>query len=643
MKLTSVKILLIVLGFMIFFSSTSVKASSAQEPLPPWIVPYLDGHLAERYPDEDYVYLARERTIVVHPDGSYDSTYYQAAQILTFKGVEDKKKIWNNMNGLYATFSFDFARTINGAEEIVSTDESDVIEQFHRNYFIKDHYHRRRCTIPFSDLRIGSIIEYRYTVSYSAEYREGDCWFDFPIQYGFPVLRARVTFRVPKGMKFNTKLRGDIPVRETSRIGDETVEIRFVADDVPALSDEVNAPSRKERAARVMASTFDTWDDFARWFMPTMEEACTVTDEQWEAFREDFKQTLIHQGDLMAIYKFVSGTVYLNSLGLWKTGSHIPGASAVIDFGGENIGGAALMIAMFKRCGIEAYPALVSRRTLEIEAEIVCPRQFDRMLVHVPGRGYLDPMLDDKYRDDLPPYLLEKPVTILRLDGVEATSTPPIGFPGSWILSSKIDLETDGSIVVDERNTYLEHYSAEMREKIMRIPGSRKIKRPEVREYLEKYFTRGDILDWNYHDINALHGPFYIDIRYRSWEHTSRVGKYLLIKLPIRHGGLCETLLREFKERTTPVDIEPLSYRYNCVIKGTSGNRLKALPEPVELENEVGSFQMKFTTSRKGIACQAEFTITKRRIPLEEYPQLRSLLEAHYAALQRQIVFECWR
>ena len=628
---------------MISLSSTSVVASSAQEPLPPWIVPYLDGHLAERYPDEDYVYLARERTIVIHQDGSYDITYYQAAQVLTFKGVEDKKKIWNYMNGLYATFSFDFARTINGAEEIVSTDESDVIDQFHRNYFIKDRYHRRRCTIPFSDLRIGSIIEYRYTVSYSAEYREGACWFDFPIQYKFPVLRARVTFRVPKGMKLNTKLRGDIPVQETRRIGDETVEVRFVADDVPALTDEVNAPKHKERAARVMASTFDTWEDFARWFMPSMEEACTVTDEQWEAFREDLKYTLLYQGDLMAIYKYVSGFVNLNSLGLWKMGSHIPAASAVIDFGGENIGGAALMIAMFRRSGIEAYPALMSRRTLEIEAEIVCPGQFDRMLVHVPGRGYLDPMLDDRYRDDLPPYLLEKPVTILRLDGVEVSSTPPIGFPGSWTLSSKINIETDGSIVVDEKNTYMENYSADMREKIMRIPGGGKIKRPEVREYLEKNFTRGDILDWNYHDISALHGPFYVDIKYRSRVHTSRVGDRLLVKLPIRHSALCKNLLGEFKERTTPVDLEPLSYKYNCVIRGTSGHRLKALPEPVEMENEVGSFRTKFTTSRKGIACQAEFTIKKRRIPLEEYPELRSLLEAHYAALQRQIVFECWR
>ncbi len=597
----------------------------------------------ERYPDEDCVYLAREFTIVVHPDGSYDITYHQVAQILTFRGAKDKKKIWNQMNGLYGTFSFDFARTINGADEIVSTNESDVIDQLHSNYFIKEHYHRRRCTIPFSDLRIGSIIEYRYTISYNAEYREGAYWFDFPIQYGLPVLRARVTFRVPKGMKLNTKILGDIPVKETRRIGDETVEIRFTADEVPALTDEVNAPNSRERAARVMASAFDTWDDFARWFMPSMEKACTVTDEQWEEFQEDFDYQLVREGDLLAIYKYVSGTVNLNSLGLWKMGSHIPAASAVIDFGGENIGGAALMIAMFRRCGVEAHPALVSRRTLEIEAEIVCPTQFDRMLVHIPGRGYLDPMLDDKYRDDLPPYLLEKPVTILRLDGIEVASTPPIGFPGSWTLSSKIDIETDGTIVVDERNTYMENYSANMREKISRIPGSAKIKRPEVREYLEKKFTRGDILDWKYHDINALHGPFYIDVKYRSRAHTSRVGDLLLVKLPIRHSSLCKKLLGEFKERTTPVDLEPLSYRYNCVIRSTSGHRLKALPEPAEMENEVGSFRMKFTTSRKGIACQTEFAIKKRRIPLEEYPQLRSLLEAHYAALQRQIVFECWR
>jgi len=643
MKSAFIKYPLIGLVLMVIFSLASGSDFSAQEPLPPWIVPYLDGHLGERYPDEDYVYLAREETVVLHPDGSFDITYYRAAQILTFKGVEEKKKIWSHMNGLYAIFSFDFARTINGADEIVSTDGSDVIDQFHRNYFIKDHYHRRRCTIPFSDLRIGSIIEYRYTRSHSAEYREGAGWFDLQIQYGYPVLRARVAFEVPKGMKFNTNFTGDIPIQETRRIGDETVEIRFAVDDMPALTDEVYAPSHKERAARVMASTFDTWDVFARWFMPAMEEACTVTDEQWEAFREDFKQTLIHQGDLLAIYKYVAGQVNLNSLGLWETGSHIPSASAVIDFGGENIGGAALMIAMFRRCGIEAHPALVSRRTLDVDPEIVNPGQFDRMLVHVPGRGYLDPMLDDQYLDDLPPYLLEKPVTILHRDGIEVASTPPIGFPGSWTLSNKINVDADGSIVVDERNTYMENYSAEMRQTIKRIPGGWKIKRPEVQEYLEKKFASGEILDWNYHDIYALHGPFYIDVKYRSSAYTSRVGDYLLMRLPIRHSELCEDLLGEFKERTTPVDIEPLSYKYNCVIRGTLGYRLKALPEPVDLENEVGSFHSKFTTSSKGIVFKAEFSIKKRRIPLEEYPQLRSLLEAHYAALQRQLVFECWR
>lgn len=611
----------------------------AREGLPEEITTCLDGHLSEEYPDEDYVYLVRENHVVLHSDGSYDITYHRAVQLLTAEGVDDKKKIWMTTNAFFSTVDVRFARTVNGAEEIVYTEESDIIEQLLEGGYMKGHYRKRKTTIPFSELRIGSVIEYEYTVSTSADFTKGEAWFDWAIQFEYPVLEARTTFQVPEGRAFFTHAVGDIHTNEHRENGSDTSTIIFSAKDVPALTDEVYPPSNRERAARVMASTLETWDDFARWFVPIFDEACTISDEQWKEYIKDWKYNIRYDGDLLAAYTYVRNKIEY-SLGLWATGVHIRPGHEVVDFGGERKAHAALLIAMLRRNGIEAFPALLSTKTLSIVPEIVNPGQFDRLMVHVPGRGYIDPTISTKYRNDPLPEYLDKPVYILRADGAEAAVTSPIDFPGYYTLLQTVDIHPDGTILVEDQHLFRENYAANMRRRMGRIPGSNKIKRVQVREYLEEHWAHGDLLDWEYHRLRDAQGPFKLYVKYESGMYTSWANDLLVMKLPIHPSATCTDLLEEFKERTTAVDIDPLHYQYNCTIPIPPRFMLGVLPPEVDIANEVGKFKSKFFLSGNNIKYQGEIEINKRRIPVDQYPMLRELLEAQHAAFHKQIVFQ---
>ncbi|MFC1889136.1 DUF3857 domain-containing protein, partial [Thermodesulfobacteriota bacterium] len=555
----------------------------AGESLSERIISYIDGHLEEKFPDEDYVYLDMENSVVIHDDGSYDTTCYRAVQILTPEGIEEYIKTQRISNAFFSTIKVDFARTINGENKIVETDEEDIIEQLLETGYLEGYYRKRRTTVPFSDLRIGSIIEFQYTVSYNEKFKQGQAWFDMPIQFEHPVLNARVSYRVPKELEFFAKAIGEVPVRESRAEVEGVLSITFEAKDVPALTDEVHTPSNKERAARVMASTFETWDDFARWFYPILEASSTITDEQWDKFCEDFEYRLLHQGRVIATHKFVYWKMKKHPIGLWTTGAHIPIGSKAIDFGGENKSAVALMIAMLRRRDVKAFPALLSTETLSIVPEIVNPDQFDRLLAYIPGRGFIDPMISYQYINDPLPDHLGKEAYILRPDGIEVASTPPIELPGDYTLIQKVVVNSNGSILVEDQHMFKENLAADMRKKMRTIGGGWKIKRLQVREYLEENWAHGDLLDWEYHQVFTLQGPFKIYVKFESDRYTSWADDLLILRLPIRPSPACESLLGEFRERTAPVEIEPQHYQYNCTIPLPPRLRLRSLPADVFL------------------------------------------------------------
>lgn len=237
-------------------------------------------------------------------------------------------------------------------------------------------------TLP--NVKVGSVIEYRYTFS-KKNYIELDDWI---FQREYPVRYSEYNAAIPEGLVFTYQVKRTLPVKETTE--GKNIK-RFIMTTIPGLDKEPYMSCAKDYFQRVdfQLTSILNRPVNSTWAQITEE---LLNDESFGlqlkknilknlALATELKSLTTEKEKIQAVYKFVKKTVTWNGRnsircrdGLKTALENNTGNSAEVNL---------LLINLLRDAGITAYPILVSTRPNgKVNAIFPFIYQFDNVYVY---------------------------------------------------------------------------------------------------------------------------------------------------------------------------------------------------------------------------------------------------------------------
>ena len=249
-------------------------------------------------------------------------------------------------------------------------------------------------TIFVKGLRVGDTVDYAFTLEGVNPVLGGHFDTVLPFAYSEPIarIRRRIVWQRESPLRFNP--RGDVPTPTVTRKPGETI-YEWESRDSPAVESEERTPGWFVTYARVEASDFDSWADVARTsrelFAAASGEAPSV-----DALVQGWKlASATEDARVDRAVRFVQDEIRYLGLEMGRNSHqpHPPAETLERRFG-DCKDKAALLVAILRRLGVKAWPALVSTRARQgLDDRLPALFAFDHAIVALktgPDVQYVD-------------------------------------------------------------------------------------------------------------------------------------------------------------------------------------------------------------------------------------------------------------
>ncbi|HQI82285.1 MAG TPA: DUF3857 domain-containing protein, partial [Deltaproteobacteria bacterium] len=406
----------------------------------------------ERYPDADVAVVDQQNWQEYTPDGTYVEWFEQYAKVLSEKGRRSYLTLHSSFNVIYNTTRFDLVEIISASGEVRRVDierNSRVMvdsSQMEANIYDPNN---KILQVSIPELAIGDTVHF-ITYDEFIKARMANEFSDFvTFEDTDPIVRSSYTVVAPaekplKSMALKNEIPGTITFLKTEQ--DRKVVYQWVARDIPRAFVEPAMPPLHTQAQRLLVSTIPDWQTVSRWYWNLSKPRLAANTSDMAAMvKKITRGKRTRKEKVEAIFFWVSQEVrYLGIVAESEAPGYEP-HDVSMTF--ERRAGvcrdkAALLVAMMRLAGIEAYPVLI-RNGPKMDVEVPQP-YFNHAIACVknPDGTYLlmDPT-DENTKDLFPAYLNDQSYLVATPKG-ETLLTSPIT-PAS---RNMMKLSTTGSI-----------------------------------------------------------------------------------------------------------------------------------------------------------------------------------------------------
>lgn len=262
-----------------------------------------------------------------------------------------------------------------------------------------------------------------------------------------PIPYASLTILAPKELPLRSvalmdEVPGTVTASQETR-PDGRVLHRWVARNVPQTFAEENMPEASTEVQRVAVSTFPSWEAVSKWYW----ELCVPhlkTTPAIDAKVRELTAGKTPAEQVEALFGFVAqGIRYMGIIAEDKAPGYEP-HDVALTF--DNRYGVcrdkgALLVAMLRKAGLEAFPVLINAGSKR-DKEVPIPYFNHAIVAIAEGDGYrlLDPT-DDTARAELPAYLSDCTYLVCRPEGDTLRLTPTPAPEGNLM-----DIVTEGAL-----------------------------------------------------------------------------------------------------------------------------------------------------------------------------------------------------
>jgi transglutaminase-like putative cysteine protease len=246
------------------------------------------------------------------------------------------------------------------------------------------------------DIRIGDIIDYAYTIDGGQPIFEGRFATEVSFQWSCWVGETRVRILTDPQRAIVTRAWGDAPVETRRILDDGSIERGWAARDQAGVRVEQDVPDWVRPMARRRIADVMSWSEVARVFAPGYTPPERLPEELEAEVARLESATSDPTRRIMEALRLVQRGLRYHSISLGD-GGFVPRSVDHIwaHRAGDCKDSSRLLVALLRRLGVEADPALVHTglgQTLDLDAPNLVAFNHCIVRVRLEGRSYwLDP------------------------------------------------------------------------------------------------------------------------------------------------------------------------------------------------------------------------------------------------------------
>ena len=620
----------------------------------------------EKYPDADSVLVDSLESVEYKPDGTYTSTSTSTSKILTEKGRREESVITLSYSARYgkAEIIDVFVTGADGVERKVdvSATTKETTDNSSASSNIYDPMQRKiTCTVP--GLKVGDVVRYtsRRVIFKS---RVKDQFADISVmEWTCPILRQEYRVKAPRERPLRcTAVRnplGNVSYKKDA-LADGSVLHVWTATNSPQAFAEPDMPPMHTQVQRLLVSTAEDWPQISRWYWDLSRPHLAMTTPAITNRVNEIVSSLpagAKDGDkIAAIYKWVAQEVRYMGLTMEDTSPGYAPHDVNITF--DNKYGvcrdkAALLVAMLRVAGFEAFPVLIHAGA-RMDPDVPLP-YFNHAItaVRAPGApganadGFiLMDSTDESSRDIMPAYLGNRSYLVATPEG-EGLHTSPVASSdeNALVVDSDGTLERDGSLIMESRIAFRGINDNMYRHAMLRKKSEER--RRVFERLLMKVAPGAELLSFNMvpKDLRETEREFGVTLRYRVNEAVLRgeTRDELAVPFLSRMLGMANWLLEgstSLERRRFPLVVSStakVDEKVRIDLGGTLG-RPVSLPEPAKVQ---GSYSFEGAYSVKGGVLSASRVLSVDAVEFDpqEYQRLREGIKRVEAAERARPAF----
>ena len=613
---------------------------------------------AVKYPDADTVDVDMHKWIRYREDGTYIEWFECYTKILTEKGRSGLKTLSSAFTIPYNDTAFKVVEIISGDGTVktVDTDSNSRVmiepSQMESNIY-NPNSKILRLNIP--ELNPGDTLHYIIRDNFT-KVRTPGTWSDYVTFEGTsPIKRSAFTVIAPKTNPLRQiALKSEIPGTVTFKKHERgnVIVYKWIAKNVPLTIPEPNMPPLYTQAQRLLVSTIKDWESISRWYWDLCEPNLEKITPAMQALVAELIQGIDDPGQQMqAIFTWVSQKVRYLGLTVEKDSPGYEPHPVSMTFNqraGVCRDKAALLAAMLRIAGLEAYPTLIMNGPKK-DPEVPQPF-FNHAVTAVrePDGSYLlMDATDENTTRMFPSYLNNQSYLVATPDG-ETLQTSPVesAEQNMMVITTKGSLDINGHLSAESTLHFNGINDNAYRGFFARILPD------EQRGFFEKIIktfapgaklTRYAILPENMLDTTQ---SLTVSLSFESGDIRVTGQDTIMLPLPKmgNHLGMVHYLLGRtgLEQRRYPLFTE-----YACGVRETidlklnrAVGKLKNLPQFPVIENRGVTWSRNLVLADNTLHNENNFKLKLPQYSPDQYRSLRETLKKIESANQRMVLFQ---
>ena len=617
-----------------------------------------DAPRAVDFPDSGAVVLWETEVMNVNEDSSY---IYSTRRIV---------KIFNDTGHKFGKVSIPYtrgndditihhARTLTSDGRVVDLDQRSIVKNIPPPSAVEAGLFVDARLMHFSmpEMSDDCIIDYAYSSNNRGHLMHGEFWHQVYFQTSVPVQRYRFTIHAPKKKTVYYQVTGpqvvenEPTITETRYARTYTFELR----DVPPLREEAFMPAIEDLAYSINITSLGSWDQLMKWYGTLIREQDYVTPEIEQKTKALLRGAWSRREKIKRLYEYVTTNIdYVGiELGIWAIKPH--SAPEIFKAGyGDCKDKTTLLSTMLSVVGIQSYPVLISAgESSRILREIPSLSYFNHMILAVEenddgGLIWLDataetcafgdlPASDQdrwalivnpdflmKERDELNPGAPSPEETGRMQDRLYRFAKSPTIEAAANLknVETRMQVEDDLSVKVTQTLTVRGAFNTKLRSRLKYINPDEQLK--FLHEYME-LDDRAKLEKVAVPKLDAMEEELKIVLTWWCEDYLFAIGQQYVLELPlVKHPYA--TLLSE-ENRTYPVALgKAVTFVDEVTVHLSSLFGVDSVPEDREIENRVGSIQLKYTKSKRKMVMKQTLRFHRPAVPVDEILDLKALV-----------------
>lgn len=505
-------------------------------------------------------------------------------------------------------------------------------------------FRQKHVTVP--GLRPGETLEYSIVNTIHTPLAAGHFWTEYDFEREAIVVDEQLELDIPaaRGVSLKT-VRGAEPTITATvdrRIYRWTAShsVREPEKDEETLREAAEEEAVNPRRAAVRLTTFESWEEVARWYAELEKSSRTVTPEIRKKAAELTAGLETDIEKLQALYEFVApGFRYVSvSLGM---GRYQPRAAVDVlrDQYGDCKDKHTLLASLMEAIGLRASTVLINSR-IRMDPDFPSPSQFDHAITRASVAGQ-DVWMD--VTTEVAPFRLlsanlrkTQALVVSSVDGSRLADTPADPpMPNATTQEVTGTLAELGMLKATVRLTVRGDVELLLRTVFRSTPGARW---QEVIEHLnDGAGPGGEVSDWRVSDPAATRTPFQIEFTVSKVGLVDWTKKSAALTLPYSNVTLPEP---PQKPGTRPIELgSPARIDYRLDLTLGPGYQARA-PIPVTVKRDYGAYTAKYGLEGRRLTAHRELELHIGSIPADRVGDFGAFRRAVLADNQQTLALE---